>query len=65
MVVSSKVISRNLMSSAFTTNDLETISLTFNLKVGELLLLEAPNLNEGILVGSNRTLYFATDSGEH
>lgn len=62
MVVSSKVISRNLMSSAFTTNDLETISLTFNLKVGELLLLEAPNLNEGILVGSNRTLYFATDS---
>lgn len=56
------VISRNFISTAFTTHDLEKISASFDLKVGELLLLEAPNLNDGILVGSQRALYFATDT---
>ncbi|XP_051175486.1 GPI transamidase component PIG-S [Leptopilina boulardi] len=57
-----EVVSRNLMSSAFTTNELETIAYSFNLKMGNLLLLEALNLNEEILVGSNRTVFFAPDT---
>ncbi|XP_015591966.1 GPI transamidase component PIG-S isoform X1 [Cephus cinctus] len=61
--VDHQVISSNLVSRAYTTHDLEKVAATFDLKVGELLLLEAANLKEDILVGSRRTIYFSKTSG--
>lgn len=60
--VSYKVVSRNFVSTAFTANELEKIASSFDINIGELLLLEAPNLNEGILVGANRSIYFASNT---
>lgn len=58
--VEHQVISNNLLASAFTYHELEKVASTFDLDVGDLLLLEATNLNDAVLVGSNRTLYFST-----
>lgn len=57
-----QVISNNLLASAFTYHELEKVASTFDLDVGGLLLLEATNLNDAVLVGSNRTLYFSTET---
>lgn len=49
------------MASAFTDYDLEKVAAaSFNLDVGDLLLLETNNLNNEVLVGSKRALYFST-----
>ncbi|XP_076180692.1 phosphatidylinositol glycan anchor biosynthesis class S [Ptiloglossa arizonensis] len=56
-----RVISSSLMASAFTDYDLEKVAAaSFNLDVGDLLLLETNNLNNEVLVGSKRALYFST-----
>lgn len=60
--VEHQVISNNLLASAFTYHELEKVASTFELNVGDLLLLEATNLNDAVLVGSNRTLYFSTEA---
>ena len=60
--VKHRVISSRLMATAFTTHELEKIASTFDLDVGQLLLLETNNLNDAVLVGSKRTLYFSTDT---
>ncbi|EZA59527.1 GPI transamidase component PIG-S [Ooceraea biroi] len=57
-----QVISNNLLASAFTYHELEKVASNFDLDVGDLLLLEATNLNDAVLVGSNRTLYFSTET---
>ncbi|XP_024892765.1 uncharacterized protein LOC112468008 [Temnothorax curvispinosus] len=57
-----QVISNNLLASAFTYHELEKVASTFDLDVGGLLLLEATNLNDAVLVGSKRTLYFSTET---
>ncbi|XP_003401873.1 GPI transamidase component PIG-S isoform X1 [Bombus terrestris] len=56
------VISSNLIASAFTHHELEKIASAFNLDVGQLLLLETNNLNDAVLVGSRRTIYFSTET---
>lgn len=60
--VEHQVISNNLLASAFTYHELEKVASTFEINVGDLLLLEATNLNDAVLVGSNRTLYFSTET---
>ncbi|CAL1679278.1 unnamed protein product [Lasius platythorax] len=60
--VEHQVISNNLLASAFTYHELEKVASTFDLDVGGLLLLEATNLKDAVLVGSNRTLYFSTET---
>ncbi|XP_012251925.2 GPI transamidase component PIG-S isoform X1 [Athalia rosae] len=57
-----EVISRNLVSSAFTPHELEKVADTFSLQVGELLLLETPNLTEDVLVGTQRTIFFSSET---
>lgn len=57
-----RVISSNLLASAFTHHELEKVASTFDLGVGELLLLETINLNDAVLVGSRRTVYFSTET---
>ncbi|XP_011164889.2 GPI transamidase component PIG-S [Solenopsis invicta] len=57
-----QVISNNLLASVFVYHELEKVAATFDLDVGNLLLLEATNLNDAVLVGSNRTLYFSTET---
>ncbi|XP_036148968.1 GPI transamidase component PIG-S isoform X1 [Monomorium pharaonis] len=57
-----QVISNNLLASVFTYHELEKVASTFDLDVGGLLLLEAINLNDAVLVGSKRTLYFSTET---
>ncbi|XP_068985630.1 GPI transamidase component PIG-S isoform X1 [Bombus flavifrons] len=56
------VISSNLVTSAFTHHELEKIASAFDLDVGQLLLLETNNLNDAVLVGSRRTIYFSTET---
>lgn len=58
------MISSNLLASAFTYHELEKVASTFDLDVGGLLLLEATNLNDAVLVGSKRTLYFSTETSK-
>lgn len=58
------MISNNLLASAFTYHELEKVASTFDLDVGGLLLLEATNLNDAVLVGSKRTLYFSTETSK-
>lgn len=57
-----QIVSNNLLASAFTYHELEKVASTFDLDVGDLLLLEATNLNDAVLVGSKRTLYFSTET---
>lgn len=52
------------MTSAFTYHELEKIASAFDLDVGQLLLLETNNLRDVVLVGSRRTIYFSTETGE-
>jgi len=52
------------LASAFTYHELEKVASTFDLDVGDLLLLEATNLNDAVLVGSKRTLYFSTETSK-
>ncbi|XP_071578028.1 uncharacterized protein [Temnothorax nylanderi] len=59
-----QVISNNLLASAFTYHELEKVASTFDLDVGGLLLLEATNLKDAVLVGSKRTLYFSTETSK-
>lgn len=59
-----QIISNNLLASAFTYHELEKVASTFDLDVGGLLLLEATNLNDAVLVGSKRTLYFSTETSK-
>lgn len=59
-----QVISNNLLASAFTYHELEKVASTFDLDVGDLLLLEATNLNDAVLVGSKRTLYFSSETSK-
>lgn len=58
------VISSNLVTSAFTHHELEKIASAFDLDVGQLLLLETNNLNDAVLVGSRRTIYFSTETSK-
>lgn len=53
------VLSKNLVTSVLTIKELDTISNKFDLHTGDLLLLEAPNLNDGIVIGSKRAIYFS------
>ncbi|KAK0167361.1 hypothetical protein PV327_004768 [Microctonus hyperodae] len=56
--ISYTAIPENRVNSAFSTHEHEKIaSTTFNLRAGDLLLLEAPNLYT-IVIGSNRTIFF-------
>ncbi|XP_011639275.1 GPI transamidase component PIG-S isoform X3 [Pogonomyrmex barbatus] len=57
-----QVISNNLLASAFTYHELEKVASTFDVDIGGLLLLEATNLNDAVLIGSKRTLYFSTET---
>ncbi|XP_057319220.1 GPI transamidase component PIG-S isoform X2 [Microplitis mediator] len=59
--VSFEVISKNLVNSAFTQYDHEKIARTFDIGIGDLLFLEAPNLNE-IIVGHHRAIFFPTQT---
>ncbi|XP_063979465.1 GPI transamidase component PIG-S [Diachasmimorpha longicaudata] len=61
IVIRNKQISRDLTSSAFTPSDHEEIARDFDVKEGEILLLEAPNLDK-VLVGSNRSVFFPSDT---
>ncbi|XP_016922350.1 GPI transamidase component PIG-S isoform X2 [Apis cerana] len=47
---------------AFTHHQLEKIASTFDVDVGQLLLFETTNLNNAVLVGSKRTIYFSTET---
>nr|XP_012135842.1 PREDICTED: GPI transamidase component PIG-S [Megachile rotundata]XP_012135843.1 PREDICTED: GPI transamidase component PIG-S [Megachile rotundata]XP_012135844.1 PREDICTED: GPI transamidase component PIG-S [Megachile rotundata]XP_012135845.1 PREDICTED: GPI transamidase component PIG-S [Megachile rotundata] len=60
--VEHRTISSSLMATAFTHHELEKIASTFDLEVGQLLLLETNNLNDAVLVGSKRTIYFSTET---
>lgn len=64
MDVKHQVISNNLLAYAFTYHELEKVASTFDLDMGSLLLLEATNLNDAVLIGSNRTLYFSTKTSK-
>lgn len=57
-----RVISSNLVASAFTHHELEKIASIFDIEVGQLLLLETNNLNDAVLVGSRRTVYFSAET---
>ncbi|CAK9803415.1 GPI transamidase component PIG-S [Anthophora quadrimaculata] len=57
-----RVISSNLMASVFTYHELEKIASNFDLDIGQLLLLETNNLNDAILVGSRRNIFFSTET---
>ncbi|KAK2585416.1 hypothetical protein KPH14_010084 [Odynerus spinipes] len=57
-----QVVSSNLLALAFAHHELEKIASTFDLGVGDLLLLESANLNDAVLVGSKRTIYFSTET---
>lgn len=57
-----QVISSNLLALAFANHELEKIASTFDLDAGDLLLLESINLNDSVLVGSKRTIYFSTET---
>ncbi|KAH0562901.1 hypothetical protein KQX54_000919 [Cotesia glomerata] len=59
--VSYEVISKNLVNSVFTQYDHEKIARTFDIGIGDLLFLEAPNLNE-IIVGHHRAIFFPTNT---
>lgn len=56
------VISRNLLASAYTHHQLEKVASMFDVEVGQLLLLETNNLNDAVLIGSKRTVYFASET---
>lgn len=47
---------------AFTHHQLEKIASNFDVDVGQLLLFETTNLNNAVLVGSERTIYFSTET---
>lgn len=49
---------------AFTHHQLEKIASTFDVDVGQLLLFETTNLNNAVLVGSKRTIYFSTETSK-
>ncbi|XP_047352200.1 GPI transamidase component PIG-S isoform X2 [Vespa velutina] len=57
-----QVVSSNLLALAFAHHESEKIASTFDLDVGNLLLLESPNLNDAVLVGSKRTIYFSIET---
>lgn len=59
-----KTVSSNLVNSAYTPADHEKIASNFDLGVGELLLLEAPNLYS-VLVGANRSIFFPSETSKH
>ncbi|XP_044002790.1 GPI transamidase component PIG-S [Aphidius gifuensis] len=59
--VSHEVISSSLVSSSFTPSDYEKVASSFDLKVGELLLLEAPNLSS-VVVGTSRSVFYPSDT---
>ena len=61
--VSYEVISSKLVSSSYTPQDHEKVAKTFDIEVGDLLLLESPNVY-GVLVGSGRSIFFAKDTSE-
>lgn len=60
--VSYEVVSKNLVFSAFTPHELEKVASTFDLNVGEILLLETPNISDGVLAGSHRTIFFSPEA---
>ncbi|KAI4496156.1 hypothetical protein M0802_008023 [Mischocyttarus mexicanus] len=49
-----QVVSSNLLALAFAHHELEKVASTFDLDVGNLLLLESPNLNDAVLVGNEK-----------
>ncbi|XP_043285709.1 GPI transamidase component PIG-S [Venturia canescens] len=53
-----ELISLKLVWSAYTPVDHEKIAKTFDLGVGDLLLLESPNV-QGVLVGPGRSIFFS------
>lgn len=59
-----RVISSNLVASAFTHHELEKVASIFDVDVGQLLLLETSNLNDAVLVGTKRTIYFSTETSK-
>ncbi|XP_076232151.1 phosphatidylinositol glycan anchor biosynthesis class S [Calliopsis andreniformis] len=52
------VLANNLLASAFTYRELEKVAID----VGQILLLETDKLNDTVLVGSKRTLYFSKET---
>lgn len=61
-----RVISSSLVASAYTQHELEKVAAaSFDLDVGQLLLLESSNLNDAVLVGSKRTIFFSTETSEN
>ncbi|XP_066601414.1 GPI transamidase component PIG-S-like isoform X2 [Prorops nasuta] len=57
-----QVISKNLLLSAYTTHNHEKVAATFDLNVGDVLLLESINLKDAVMVGSKRTVFFSTEA---
>ncbi|KAF7403994.1 hypothetical protein HZH68_006788 [Vespula germanica] len=57
-----QVVSSNLLALAFAHHESEKIASTFDLDVGNLLFLESPNLNDAVVVGSKRTIYFSIET---
>lgn len=55
------IITDDVISSAFTTNDYEKIAKSYDLVTGHLLLLEAPNLYS-IVIGGKRSIFFPTET---
>lgn len=56
------VVSNNLVASVSLNHEFEKIAATFDLDVGDILLLESTNLYDTVLVGSKRAIYFSTDT---
>lgn len=63
--VTYEVISSNLVSSAFTPHELEKVASTFDIQVGEVLLLETPRLSDGVVAGSHRTIFFSPEASKY
>lgn len=62
--MSYEVISSKLVASSYTPQDHEKVAKTFDIGVGDLLLLESPNVY-GVVVGSGRSIFFAKDTSEY
>ncbi|KAG7212200.1 hypothetical protein KM043_012540 [Ampulex compressa] len=57
-----RVVHSAKLSTASIHHELETIASSFDLRVGDLLLLETVNLKDATLVGSKRALYFSPET---
>ncbi|XP_034938158.1 GPI transamidase component PIG-S [Chelonus insularis] len=55
--ISHKIVSKDVVNSAFTLYDHEKIAEKFDVQIGQLLFLESPNFNQ-IFIGLKRNIFF-------